>query len=165
MCLCFIYSGPMRRSLFDPFVLCFYDYYMGWISVLYLVNVILASWESGFDYCGLFLFNLQIPIDHVDTAIKYWIMKTSGRLSCHPTCTACDAVVTASEQSRAERGHLCAHASRAKESVCVWPSVRGCERERTAVNVCVFTRGWTRRDVSSCDKPQLLRETSAVTAR
>lgn len=131
----------MRRSLSDPFVLCFYDYYMGWISVLYLVNVILASWGSGFDYCGLFLFNLQIPIDHVDTAIKYWIMN-------HPTCTACDAVVTASEQDRAvQRGGICARMHRVQKRVCVcvtecarmWAWANGCERVR--IHAWVNTAG------------------------
>lgn len=51
---------------------------MGWISVLYLVNVILALWVSGLYYfcLFLFLFKLQIPINQSITLIRQWSIES-----------------------------------------------------------------------------------------
>lgn len=86
----------------------------------------------------------------------HWMWSTSGRVSSDLKCTACITVVTASEQNREERRHLSVHdlqVCACSDGMWVW------------TYRCVGARGWTRRGVRSCVKTQLLRETSAVTAR
>ncbi len=70
--------------------------------------------------------------------------KTSGRLSWHPGCAACNNVVTVSEQNRAEQrgGHLCVHGLCCFVKKSVWLSMYGCECERVCIYVCVCIHVW-----------------------